>query len=191
MFLKALLVFRQGLCLFYDSMPYTIRPALPSDLPRLPPIEQAAATLFHDTAYGFLTAGDPVPFETLVENQHTGRVWVAVWTETDVPVGFAVATLMHDHPHLQEMDVLPDHSRNGLGTRLVDAVCDWAIANNYPWLTLTTFRDIPWNAPFYQRLGFEIVPSADWTPGLRAVMQAEAATGLPVADRVVMRKMLG
>ena len=27
-----------------------------------------------------------------------------------------------------------------------------------PCLTLTTFRDVPWNAPWYSRLGFEPAP---------------------------------
>jgi N-acetylglutamate synthase-like GNAT family acetyltransferase len=55
-------------------------------------------------------------------------------------------------------------------------------------LTLTTFRDVPWNAPFYARLGFEIV--TELTPELRQKREEEAAHGLAYDSRCAMRRHL-
>ena len=54
-------------------------------------------------------------------------------------------------------------------------------------MTLTTFRDVPWNAPFYERLGFCVLDSSELTPELDAVVREEAARGLDRDRRVVMR----
>jgi hypothetical protein len=35
----------------------------------------------------------------------------------------------------------------------------------YPAVTLRTFRDVPWNGPFYLRRGFAVVDSAALSPG--------------------------
>ena len=58
-------------------------------------------------------------------------------------------------------------------------------------VTLTTFRDVPWNAPFYRRLGFEVLDPEDLTPGLAAAFADEARRGLPVELRVVMALTVG
>jgi GNAT superfamily N-acetyltransferase len=55
--------------------------------------------------------------------------------------------------HLEEMDVLPEHAGQGLGAALIEAVCSWAHTRGFDAVTLSTFRDVPWNAPFYPRHG--------------------------------------
>jgi len=55
-------------------------------------------------------------------------------------------------------------------------------------VTLTTFRDVPWNMPFYERLGFEVVPTPALSPALRAVVDDETRRGLDPIRRVVMRR---
>jgi hypothetical protein len=55
-------------------------------------------------------------------------------------------------------------------------------------VTLTTFRDVPWNMPFYARLGFEIVPPEQVGPALFAIVEGETRRGLDPARRVVMRR---
>lgn len=125
--------------------------------------------------------------QELVRAQGEGRLWVAV--ADDAPVGFAHVELLEPGAaHLEEIDVLPDHGRRGLGTRLVAAACAWAEACGHACVTLTTFRHLPWNMPFYARLGFEEIPSADLSPALRRVLQDEARRGLDPARRVAMRR---
>lgn len=54
-------------------------------------------------------------------------------------------------------------------------------------LTLTTFTDVPWNAPYYARLGFRALSESELTPGLRRIRAEEAAHGLARWPRVCMR----
>ena len=104
-------------------------------------------------------------------------------------MGFAhVEVLERDAAHLEEIDVDPRHGRRGLGTKLVLQVCDWAAGKGYASVTLTTFRDIPWNMPFYARLGFSIVATEHLSPALRAVVEDETRRGLDPSRRVVMSR---
>jgi predicted N-acetyltransferase YhbS len=90
--------------------------------------------------------------------------------------------------HLEEIDVHPEHGRRGLGRRLVCAVCRWAAANGYSWVTLSTFRDVPWNMPFYARLGFEEIPPEELSSALLSVIEDETRRGLDPSRRVAMRR---
>ncbi len=167
---------------------YAIRLARPHDLGAIPAIEIAAAQLLD----GFAPASVLNETTTDVELQKAlrdGHLWVVLAEER--PVGFAhVVTIAPDSVHLEEIDVHPDHGRRGLGTRLVTHVCDWAAAASFASVTLTTFRDVPWNMPFYARLGFEVVPLAELSLALVRVVAAEARRGLDPARRVVMRRRL-
>jgi GNAT superfamily N-acetyltransferase len=130
---------------------------------------------------------ETTPLEVLQSAQRGGRLWVAL--ADDVAVGFAhVEVHEREAAHLEEIDVDPAHGRRGLGTRLVTQVCEWAAGNGYTSVTLTTFRDVPWNMPFYARLGFEIVPHAQRSPALNAIVDDEIRRGLDPARRVVMRR---
>jgi GNAT superfamily N-acetyltransferase len=90
--------------------------------------------------------------------------------------------------HLEEIDVYPEHGRRGLGRRLVMQVCEWAAAAGYESVSLITFRDVPWNMPFYATLGFEVVPDFELSPALRAIVEDERCRGIDSSRRVVMRR---
>ena len=88
------------------------------------------------------------------------------------------------------MSVRPTAGHQGRGRALVEAVCSWAAANGYPAVTLTTFRDVPWNAPFYSKLGFREL--TELTPGLEAIRSHERAIGDDeFGPRIVMTLGLG
>jgi NAD(P)H-dependent FMN reductase/GNAT superfamily N-acetyltransferase len=168
---------------------YSIVRARPEHLPDIPNIELAAARLLSGHAPESVlteTTSDAVLQEALRQ----GHLWVS--QSGDVPVGFAhVEVIDARTAHLEEIDVLPAHSRRGLGTRLVTAVCDWAAAAGYDSVTLTTFRDVPWNRPFYETLGFRIVPNAELSAALRSIVEDETRRGLDPARRVVMERPCG
>jgi GNAT superfamily N-acetyltransferase len=167
------------------ARPYAISLARPGDVPHIAAIERAAAQLLrgHAPASALLAVTDEPCLRAALEG---GRLWVAL--AGDAPVGFAhVELLAPDLPHLEELDVHPDHGRRGLGRALVQAVCHWA-AERYSQLTLTTFRDVPWNMPFYARMGFIEVPPEETRPEVMAIVAEEAARGLDPARRVVMRR---
>jgi GNAT superfamily N-acetyltransferase len=165
---------------------YSIRTARPQDLVRLPAIERAAARLLARHAPESVLK-ETTGLGVLQKAQREGRLWVVLLD--DVAVGFAHVELRDiKAAHLEEIDVDPKHARRGLGRRLVLLVCDWAAANGYESVTLTTFRDVPWNMPFYARLGFELVPPAQLSPALLAIVADETRRGLDPTSRVVMRR---
>lgn len=166
-------------------MHYEIRQARPDDIPYLGPIELAAAQLFA----GY--APESVLNETtneaeLLSAQRQGLLWVA--RADEIPIGFAHLKFLEPGAvHLAEIDVHPDHGRRGIGTQLLRAVCDWGASNGCRYMTLTTFRNVRWNMPFYARLGFEAIPSTGLTPALISIIEDEARRGLDTDRRVAMR----
>ena len=166
-----------------DERSYTIRPARPDDLPALPAIERAAASIFRATQFAFVS-DFPLASEAIDVDRE--QIWVAV-TADDRPVGFALAHRLDGCAYLHELDVHPNHARRGLGRRLIRAVAEWGRQTGTAAVTLATFRDIPWNGPFYARLGFRPLPDDELSPGLRAIREAEATGGMPIEQRVYMR----
>jgi hypothetical protein len=72
----------------------------------------------------------------------------------------------------------------------VDAACAHARARGHAAITLTTFRDVAWNGPWYARNGFAVVDDPDQEPELRAIRASETARGLDALPRVAMRRVL-
>jgi GNAT superfamily N-acetyltransferase len=163
---------------------YSIALAQERHLDGLNDIELAAARLLSGHAPPSVLE-EATPHHEFAAATQRGHLWVAL--DGDSPVGFAhVKMLSCELPHLEEIDVHPDHGRRGLGTRLVRAVCQWATVAGYAQLTLTTFRLVPWNMPWYARLGFVELPAPQWPDALRRLVDAETARGLDPALRVVM-----
>ena len=157
------------------------------DLPHLADVERRACQLFLEVP----GIGDlPLyltPARDFESAWRQGRLWVARLAEGGAPVGFALVERVGEEWHLEEMDVLPEHGRRGLGRALLAAACAWVVAQGQRTLTLTTFRDVPWNAPFYERCGFRRLAEHELTAALRAQIADEASHGLPPETRVAMR----
>lgn len=168
---------------------YTIRLAHPGDLAKLAEIERAAAALFEPYGFAEQFAKETTPLEELAEAARQRRLWLAV-DEGDAPVAFALAEELDGNAHLEEIDVHPAHGRQGLGRRLIDEVATWGRRRGLPALTLTTFSHVPWNAPYYERLGFHVLGPGELPEALGDVLRHEAERGLPAALRVAMRKPL-
>ncbi|WP_432929131.1 GNAT family N-acetyltransferase [Microbispora sp. CA-135349] len=158
-----------------------IRRAEPADLAALAAIERAADGMFVPLGIAF------PPGTTVIEEcDDPGRVIVA----GRPPVGFALLGMVDGLTHLEQIAVRPGHGNRGIGTGLLDAVCAAATQAGTTAVTLTTFRDVPWNAPWYARRGFRVVHPHEWGPELTALVEHERALGIEVAPRVVMRKDL-
>jgi GNAT superfamily N-acetyltransferase len=153
----------------------------------MPAVELSGAQAFR---------GYDVPEEVFVEaspverwrpGQAAGTIWVAEGATSGELIGFLAASRHDDRLHIDEFAVVQAWQGRGLGRRMMAHVIDWARREGLAALSLTTFRSIPWNAPFYRSLGF-----ADWTEDLAADVEAEMARGAAygLKDRCAMRLML-
>lgn len=168
---------------------YRIRRAREDDLPRVSAIERAAALRFASYGLAEVLSGLSTPREALTGGIDTGGLLVAEH-EVDGVVGWALALELDGHGHLEEVDVLVEHGKHGLGRALVDAVIAWSRVRGYTTLTLSAQLHIPWNAPFYAHMGFRVVPAAELSPALAALLRYEASYGLPMENRVIMELAL-
>ena len=170
---------------------YTIRLSRRAELSRLAEVERQAALLFvgHEAELGLLPSHltSVSSLDSLKRASDDGRLWVAA-DDQDEPVGFALVVDLGLFAHLEELDVLPAHGRQGLGSELIEAVCSWATTRGFSAVTLSTFRDVPWNAPAYARRGFDVVAPEDLPPELVRVVEAERKKGLRVDQRVIMQR---
>ena len=105
-------------------------------------------------------------------------------------IGFATCEAFEHELHLWELAVRHDAQGKGAGRALIAGVIDEARARGLPAVTLTTFRDIPWNAPFYARCGFVEAPPDEFGPFLTLVREKEVDIGLDVANRCALRLTL-
>ncbi|MFE9913394.1 GNAT family N-acetyltransferase [Streptomyces clavifer] len=132
---------------------------------------------------------EPPSVDDLSGYEQDGRAWV--WPdEHDRPVAYLIADMVDGNGHVEQVTVHPDHFGNRIGKALIEHAAQWAKAQDAPALTLTTFTEVVWNGPYYERLGFCYIPEAEWTPGLREIRAAEAAHGLDAWPRGCMRREL-
>jgi GNAT superfamily N-acetyltransferase len=158
----------------------TPREARPDEIPVLREIEVRADARFESVGIG--------PFVAEETTDHCGQA-VLVLVIGDPPVGFASVGMVDGLPHLRQVAVEPDHGRRGLGRALVEAVCTWARSEQFHAITLTTYRDVPWNGPFYRSLGFVVLETL--TPGLIEIRGHERSLGEDgFGPRVAMRRDL-
>jgi GNAT superfamily N-acetyltransferase/plasmid stabilization system protein ParE len=164
----------------HDGVDADVRVAGPADLERLPAIEAAADALFASVG-----VTDLPPPQTAQQRAVAWRVLVV----GDPVAGFAVLERVDGDVHLEQLSVHPSAGRRGLGTALLDAAVQTAREAGAARVTLTTYADVPWNAPWYAARGFTEV--TDPGPELAALVAHEAAAGLAASGpRVVMARPL-
>lgn len=159
---------------------FPIRPSRPDDAPLLPAVEHSAGEAFRAiAALAVLADGADQSVATHRASIAAGTSWVAT-DDDDRPIGFVIAErCAADRAlHIVELAVRHDRQRAGCGRALMAAAIASARAAKLSAVTLTTFRDVPWNAPFYARLGFELLAGAAIGPRLAAHLSDEAARGL-------------
>lgn len=154
-------------------------------------VEQAAGELFRPLSDPRISAcadHPPTPAEALVDFVAAGGAWVA--TADDVVVGFLAAKVVGGCGHVQEVAVLPEWNGRGVGSALLARAVAWTVRGGGTALTLTTFRDVPWNRPFYERRGFRILGDDELDEAHHELVIEEQRLGLARELRVVMRRDL-
>lgn len=131
---------------------------------------------------------EPPSLDVLARYQRDGRAWVATDEAgaPDVAVAYLLVELVDDAAHVEQVCVHPAYAGRRLGSALLDAAATWAKEHRATHLTLTTFAEVPWNAPYYARLGFHVLGEDQMGEGLRRIREHEAAHGLDRWPRVTM-----
>ncbi len=169
---------------------YVISGAAGEEIPALISVDLAASQLFAGT--GKLSddqLGDHVPAEVFEAAIPGGHVFAAR-DRTGAPAGFVLTSLRGDTLYLDQISVDPAHGRRGLGAALIRRVLKDARDRRRRTVTLSTFRDLPWNAPFYRTQGFRELPRKRLT-GWMLEIEAQQAEVMDVTQRCFMRRKSG
>jgi GNAT superfamily N-acetyltransferase len=166
-----------------------IRAPRVDELERLQEIETAAFEVFRDIGMPAIADVPVCSTEELEGYRAAGRAWVGVVAEgddTDLAVACVLVDVLDGAAHVELLNVHPSHARKGIGRQLLDHVVAWAAKRELTPVTLTTYRDVAWNAPYYERCGFRPLPPDERGPELVTRMVKEAAEGLDPSLRVAM-----
>lgn len=154
-----------------------IYPASPELFGRLREIELEGDLVFLEIGIG--------PFSSDEGENRLDRATI-VFAADAPPVGFVSLEEVDGAAHVVQLSVVPSVRRRGVGAALLRRAIDWAREEGYGAMTLTTFRDVPWNGPFYEQFGFQTC--RDLTSGLARLRAHETAIGDDdFGPRVAMR----
>jgi len=171
-----------------ETADYAIRVAHAGDVDAIGQIEREAALRFLAIGMPSVAEAPCMTAATVLSLIAHGALFVA--THGDRPVAFVACCELDGLGHVAELDVSLAHAGHRLGARLVERSLTWARDRGCPRMTLVTFRDVPWNAPYYRRLGFTDWGDAKLGREHRAVWRAQAAMGLDMSARLVMVREL-
>ncbi|MFI1868298.1 MULTISPECIES: GNAT family N-acetyltransferase [Streptomyces] len=166
-----------------------IRPAIAAELPQLQDIETAAGELFRALDMTEIADDEPPALDLLERYRAGGRAWVSV-DDDDLPLAYLLHDEIDGAAHIEQVSVHPAAAHQRLGSGLIGHLAARAAAGGLPALTLTTFAEVPWNAPYYARLGFRTLDESELTDGLREIRSHERQLGLDRWPRVCMRREL-
>lgn len=175
----------RGLC--YSVVVMTLRLARPQDVSPIIALESTAARVYAALeGYAWVVGLPAMSSEEVARAIADRGVWVVVRDGTIV--GAAVCFWHGEACHLRELNVHPRHARQGLGRQLVHAVLDGARERGCRRVALTTFSEVPFNGPWYERLGFRrVAEPKGWLAEERA---EEAELGLDRQPRQAMERRL-
>jgi len=157
------------------------------DIPALIAVDKAASALFAPT--GLIKAealDDHVPAEVLELAIPLGDV-IVTRNEHGWACGFALVSPRGKGLYLDQISVHPDHGKKGLGRALMLAVLSVAETRKLPHVSLSTFRDLKWNGPFYASLGFTEIPRDRMEPYMLEIETAQRPD-MDVDARCFMRR---
>jgi len=168
--------------------PWTLRLGRESDIAALQAVEREADQRFRAAGHPELADGSVIPDAVAARAMAAGQLWVAECAGQ--VVGWAYTGRFGDELCLGQISVATAYGQRGIGGALLDAAIAQARGAGASSLVLTTQRNVAWNAPWYLRRGFEIVPPVAWTPAQQRLSAAQEADGLDWRTRVHMRLVL-
>lgn len=167
----------------------TFRFAAPHDAHAVRTIEFEAGQRF--ASVGMAGIADAPPMEMdLVNRKIAAQQIVVAVAAGETCVGFVMFEPQATRLYVQELDVLTAYAGQRVGAALIEQVAQLARAQQLTQLTLSTYREVPWNAPYYRRLGFRDIEEAELDAALIERRDAHIARGLDESKRVFMRRDL-
>ncbi len=171
-----------------------IRPGRLEEVQRLQAVQREAGERFRAIGMAQISEHDPDEVSVFAQAIEEERLLVAELANQGQSPESLIGFLRHGSkdgsPHIEELNVLPAAAGSRIGAQLIDAFRqDIEDKGKNTCLTLTTFRDVPWNAPYYRSLGFQVLTQEDLGPELSGCL-AEETNRLPPAlfgPRVAMR----
>jgi GNAT superfamily N-acetyltransferase len=153
---------------------------------KLREIERLAGERFRHVGLPEVADDEPAAIDVLTRYAQEGRSGVAA-DGVDVPIGHVLVDIVDGCAHIEQVSVLPDDQGAGVGRALLEGVASWAVGLGLSAITLTAFRDVPWNAALYGHLGFRAFGVDELGPQLREIRKRETVQGLDPAKRVCIR----
>lgn len=153
-------------------MAIEIRAAAPRDFGRVEAIENEADRLLIE----WLRADEWQPAPPAAARANDEGFLLVAEIDSSVLVGFVHVIEAAGLAHVEQLSVSPEYGRNGYGRMLIEAAKTEARSRGYRRVSLRTYADVPWNAPFYARAGF--VEERAMTPFHRGLIETETRLGL-------------
>ena len=165
-----------------------IRLAYAFDLPAVRRVETSAATVFAGTHMDFAVNDAPNAAADLLAAIDRGLMWVAVDERegANEVVGFLFGEACAEGLYLRELAVAAPHQQRGHGAALMTTGIAAARRRGDRLVLLTTDRTLPWNAPFYTRLGFTVVEGDAIPAETKRRLARQYAAGFDPAHRCAM-----
>lgn len=160
--------------------------ATADDVPQIAPLEKAAAEMFRDIDMEAIADDAPIAESRLAQAVEDRLLWVA--TEFGTVRAYLLAEPLADSLYIEQVTVHPEAAHRGIGARLIESVAADERAVELGKLSLISFENVPWNAPYYERLGFLDLAESEWPAGLHEKVEEEKARGLHSWPRVVMTR---
>ncbi len=155
------------------------------DLAVLPEIEKRALNRFRWTKYEILRMTPSISQEVLIRKQKEDNVWV-MDLEASEPKGFAILTTGATFWHLEDLAITEETGRRGYGTLFLKHLIKCAEQKGFSTLSLSTYKDIGWNAPFYFKNGFKEMSESELTPFYQKLRGQEKNMGMNLEERVLL-----
>lgn len=169
---------------------HVITPAMHDEIDQFIAIDKAASELFRGSSLIKPDAlDDHVPRDAFAARIDSHDAF-AIRDETGAPLGFTITSPRKRSLYLDQISVDPAHGRKGLGRMLVAHVLGDAKHRGFRHVTLSTFRDLPWNGPFYASCGFKEIPYKKLTDWMRELEQVQAED-LDISARCFMQCKTG
>lgn len=167
-----------------------VRKAESEDISNIIEIEQSSGNVFSSMPIEFLCSlPEEMPlhsYEFYEETIELDGLFVAE-LEKKV-VGFICIRNINEELtiHISEFAVDYAYQKRRIGFQLINFVIELAKKRRKS-ITLTTFSNVPWNAPFYEKLGFVIMNRSELNERLALLLAQEVEVGLPKEHRCAMR----